>query len=351
MNRRPKAWQGILVVFPLLTLTFITFLPAAWSYTPKSGDTFTYAESITVNNGQGSYTGYTDQTSVTGTESIGSLTGSDVYSSYTDSYSFSDNQGGSFTNSSSGDFTWSWTTYQYVNGTDNQVGYSEPTFVWFAMDPQLQLNGTFYALNTQLAIQSKNFSFQLQGEGNRWVQTIRTEGTGQYQRQDSYGTFTASYTWDEYFDPATGYIVGYHYVEQDDGQYQGQAGSFTCTDDLYVTSTSYTLAAANPGQSNPPQGTGPDLVSLTAGLVVVLVVILVVVVAVTRSRRKRSALPEHSVPPGTPTPAPWQSNVDLGSRSPEQVVIRDVAKVNCRYCGTLIPTTADTCPYCGGPRR
>jgi rubrerythrin len=48
---------------------------------------------------------------------------------------------------------------------------------------------------------------------------------------------------------------------------------------------------------------------------------------------------------------PSESRVDLGSRPPEQVVIREVAKVNCKYCGTLIPTTVDKCPYCGGPRE
>jgi hypothetical protein len=329
----------------------------ATGYTPRPNDTFTYRETINVNNGQGSYSGYTDQTLVTGTEMMKSVSGSTVLAHYSNTYSFSNNQGSSYTNSSSGDFTWSAANYQYVNGTDNQVGYSSPVYVWFAMDPSLPASSTFYALNTQMTVQSKNISFLLLGNGTQWVQTISTEGSGQYQRHDSYGTFTASYTWDEYFDPTTGYIVGYHYVEQDNGQYQGQTGSFTYTDDFYVISTSYTLAPASPatttavttGTENAP-GPGLDLGLLAIGVLAAFVLILIVAVAVTR-RSKKGSLPQHSPQPAAPGPAQWQSNVELGSRPPEQVVIRDVAKVACKYCGTMIPTTADTCPYCGGPRR
>jgi hypothetical protein len=323
-----------------------------FAYAPQKGDYFNYSETITVNNGQGSYSGYTDQTQVTGMEQMNSVNGSAVSASYNLSYQYSNNQGNSTSYSSSGKYSWSQSSFTYVNGTDNQVGYSKPTYVWFAMNPSLPVGGTFYVLNTQFTVISKNYSLQLPTEGNEYVQTIQAKGTGQYQRSDSYGVFTASYTWNDYFDPTTGYIVGYSYVEQDNGQYQGQAGSFTYTDDLYVTSTSYNLATAG-ATTTTTSGLFGGLGQYLGYSVVLLVVVVIVAVAVyagTRRRGKDGSLPKHSQ--YTPPPStPWESKVDLGSKPSEQVVIREVAKVNCKYCGTLISSTADTCPYCGAPRQ
>ena len=252
-------------------------------------------------------------------EQMDSVSGSNVSASYSYSYQYSSNQGSSSSSVSSGNYTWSSGSYTYVNGTDNQAGYSQPVYVWFAMDPSLPSGATFYALNTQFTVLSKNYSFQLPTEGDRYVQTIEAQGTGQYQRNDSYGVFTASYTWDEYFDPSTGYIVGYHDVEQDNGKYQGQAGSFTYTDDLYVTSTSYNLVAASA-----PNGSAGSNGKSTLGLagvapyldyLLILAIVLIVIavsVAARRRRRRVDPLPKHS--PYVPPPAP-PTTIPGGPRS------------------------------------
>lgn len=316
------------------------------AYSPSQGDTFSYSESIVVNNGQGSYTGYSDQTLVSGTETMNAVAGNNVSTRYSFSFQFSNNQGNVTTSSKSGGFVWSSSTYQYVQGTDNQAGYTPPIYVWFAINPSTPAGGRVVLLNTVASVASTGASFQIPSTGN-WVQAIHVHGTGSYQRDDTYGVFTATYTWDAYFDPTTGFIVGYNYVEQDSGQYQGNPGSFTYTDDLSVTSTSYSLT---PGTAPPASYFGLDLGTLV-GIIALLAAIVVgaSIYAVRRNRGKES-IPEHS-----PTPpsmgSPTRSTIDLGSKPTQQVVIRDVAKVNCKYCGTLIPTTADTCPYCGGPRR
>jgi len=343
----------------------ITSTMISAGYTPNKGDYFKYSETTTVNNGKGSYTGYTDQLQTTGTEQISSVNGSLVSAFYSYSYQYSNNQGSSTSSSSSANYTWSSNTFTYVNGTDDQVAiggipYSRPLYIWFAMNPSLSVGSTFYVLNTQFTVLSKNYSFQLP-TASKYVQTIQTEGTGQYPRNDSYGVFTASYTWYEYFDPSSGYIVGYNYVEQDNGQYQGQVGSFTYTDDLYVTSTSYSLIAGSATNGSAVSSTtlATNQVSFPwylSYLVVILVISFIAGIAIyaaTRRRRGgRESLPKHPyTPPSSPPSTPFPSKIDLGSKPPEQVVIRDVAKVNCRYCGTLIPSTADTCPYCGGPRQ
>lgn len=350
-----KVFGAMLLAF-LVAIAIAANVHSVSAYTPQKGDYFEYSQTITVNNGQGSYTGYTDQTQITGMERMNSVSGSSVSAFYSSSYQYSSNQGSSTSSSSSGNYTWSSSSFTYVNGTDNQAGYSRPTYVWFAMNSSLAVGGTFYALNTQFTVMSRNYSLQLPTEGNKYVQTIQAKGIGQYQRNDAYGLFTASYTWYEYFDPSTGYIVGYNYVEQDNGQYQGQGGSFTYTDTLYVTSASYDLALASAPSTNAStglMGLAPYLDYLVA-LAVVLFIIVIAVYAATQRRRKHS-LPKHPytpyTPPSAPSSTPWEPKIDLGSKPPQQVVIRDVAKVNCKYCGTLIPTTADKCPYCGGPRQ
>ena len=350
----------LLLALLLLPVSSTAFHPAS-AYAPQKGDSFHYSETTTVNNGKGVYTGYTDQLDTTGAEQMNSVSGSVVSASYSYSYKYSNNQGSSTSTSSSGDYTWSLSNFTYVNGTDAQLGfggipYSKPLYVWFAMNNSLSVGSTFYVLNTQFTVLSKNYSLFLPTQ-NKYVQTIQTEGTGQYQRNDSYGIFTASYTWYEYFDPATGYIAGYNYVEQDNGQYQGQTGSFTYTDDLYVTSTSYSLTPASATTtitttSTTQQGAAGGIPYLGYILVALGTALIVGVVAYAATRRRRRSLPKHPyTPPSSPPPTPFPSKIDLGSKPPDQVVIREVAKVNCKYCGTLIPTTADRCPYCGGPRQ
>ena len=338
----------------MIALAFAAVTNSVSAYSPQSGDFFNYSETTAVNNGQNSYSGYTDQSQTTGMEKMTGISGSNVSATYSYTSQYSNSQGQSNSSSPSGSYTWSSSSFTYVRGTDHQVGYTSPIYVWFDMNPSLPVGGTFFALNTQFTVLSKNFSLQLPTEGNKYVQSIQAKGTGQYQRNDAYGTFTASYTWYEYFDPTTGYIIGYNYVEQDNGSYQNQPGSFTYTDNLYVTSKSYSLAPASPPPVNPID----TLVALAPYLIllgIAVVFALGIAVYATRRRRRMDTIPEHPPAPvtftGPPPSTPFESRIDLGSKPPPQVVIRDVAKVNCKYCGTLIPTTADTCPYCGGPRR
>jgi len=350
---------GAVFFIMLLILGFASAVRPVSGYAPMQGDSFNYSETISVNNGQGSYTGYTDQTIVNGVEQVSSATASLVSSSFSFSYQYTSSQGNSSSYSSSGKYTWAPGNFTCVTGTDNQVGYSKPTYVWFAMNPALPVGASFYSLNTHMTVLSRNYSLQLPTE-DKFVQTIQAQGTGEYQRDDSYGIFTATYTWTEYFDPTTGYIVGYNYVEQDNGEYQGLAGGFTYTDDLYVTTTSYALALGSPSTtttSSGPLGSAPY--AIYALLLVAIVVMIAVVFYAARKSGRGEHIPKHpeNMPPSPPPPpptaptAPSASQIDLGSKPGEQVVIREVAKVNCKFCGTLIPTTAETCPYCGAPRQ
>jgi hypothetical protein len=333
-----------LVVIISLSLALMPALVAA-SNPPRPGDYFSYYEVENLGNGTGSYAGYSEQMVVTGMETMNSIDVSGVVSAYYSySYNWSSSTGGAETGSSSGNFTFSSTTFLYINGTDNQTGYVNPT-VWFYIDNSIPKGGTFYLLNTEMTIISTNYSFYLPSQG-RYVSAIFAQGSSSYLRNDEYGQFTATYTWGAYFDPSTGYIIGYSYTEHDA---DSSGNGFGYTDNLYVNSTSYALTTAAAGTT----GTGISDLALygyvIVGIIAVIVIVAILAYAFSRRNRRRT-LPKHpSQQAPMPPPPP---NIDLTPKQPpvQQIVIKEVAKVKCSYCGALIDSTAQVCPNCGAPR-
>ena len=91
------------------------------------------------------------------------------------------------------------------------------------------------------------------------------------------------------------------------------------------------------------------------GAAVVVVLLGAIAYAVSR-RERRPKLPEHSSGGGPPAEGYYRGpppSVDLTpAQAPvQQIVIREVAKVRCKYCGDLIDTTAQVCPRCGAPNK
>jgi len=330
----------------VLVLTIGLFPVSGTSrYSPLPGDHFSYTETIDVGNGAGYYGGYTDHTDVTGSEVMNSVfQNGTVASYYSFSWNFGDNSGTTKNGGSSGNFTWSSLNFLYVHGTDNQTGYTNP-YVWFYVDNSTLKGNSFTLLDTLMTVQSTNYGFFLPSE-NRYVNTIFAQGSAGYARNDAYGHYNAAYTWSTYFDPLTGFIVGYVWDEHD----SNNAGdSFTYTEKLSVTSTSYPLQT----------GTAPPsflqyLVFILA-IVIVLVIIIVIVAVLIARRRRRVKLPKHAYeqqyapPPPSLVPAP---SIDLTPKQPpvQQIVIKEVVKVKCKYCGALIDSTVQSCPMCGAPR-
>jgi hypothetical protein len=341
--------KSIVIIALLLCVTLLPSSAFA-AFVPHQGDYFDYYEVVDVGSGSGDYDGYTDHTVVTGTETVNGVTQDGVVSahfSYT--WDFSGNDGTTDSGSSSGDFTFSSTTFRYVNGTDDQVGYVNPT-VWFCMDTSIPEGASFYLLDTLMTVESKEYSYFLQSE-DRNVQAIFTHGAGSYQRNDDYGQFTATYNWEAYFDPLSGYIIGYFYTEED----SNPSAHFTYTESLYITQASYQLQAGPP---TPP--TTPDffaeLMKYAFLIVIILVFAIVLIVyAVSRGRRK---LPKHSAQrpvyaPPSETPPPLRKDIDLTPEQArvQQIVVKEIVKVKCPYCGALIDSRLTNCPYCGAPRR
>jgi hypothetical protein len=348
-------------------ITIILFLalfmvPLSVAYVPHVGDHFSYNETTNLGSGTGDYTGYTEQATYNGLETINAINfDGSVSAHYSYSYTWTNSTGTVETGSPSGDFTFSPGTFLYINGTDDQTGYNNPN-VWFVMDNSLSVGGTFTLLNTEMTVMSKNYSYYLPTQ-NENVIVIFAQGQSSYERNDVYGQFSASYTWQAYFDPSTGYIVGYNYVEQDTDP---SGTGFTYTENLNVNTTSYQLTLGQP--NNTGVGTPTPMVSTTIvnpnrtvylgflailGVGIFLVVIVIIVILIySLSRRGRKTLPQHSYQQPPPPPGPPPENISLTPKQPpvQQIVIKEVVKVKCRYCGALIDSTAETCPICGAPR-
>lgn len=338
-------YRAILPIVILLSAAMsLALVPlSAAAYSPHQGDHFGYSETINLGNGTGSYAGYSEHETVEGSESVTGVEGAIVSTSYSYAYSWSNRTGGTNQGTNSGAYTWSSNTFLYVNGTDDQTGYVNPS-VWFAMDNSISKGGTFYLLNTLMTVVSTNYSYYLPSLG-KVVSTIFAQGVSNYNRNDAYGRFTATYTWDAYFDPSSGYIVGYNYAEHDTNS---SGTGFDYADSLYVTSTSYLLTVLAGNTTTPAASAGTDWTQYAA--IVVLAAIVIAIVGILISRRgKRKPLPQH--PPEPTRTAP--PSIDLAPKEQppvQQVVIKEVAMVNCKYCGTLMESTAQVCPRCGAPR-
>jgi hypothetical protein len=329
---------------------------ASAHYLPQANDRFAYTETVVLTNGQGNYLGYTEATYTNGSITVTSVHDNGTENaSYQSSWHYVNNSGGNSLGSEKGNFTFSADTFRYVKGTDNQTGYSNP-FVWFYMNDSLASGGSFYVLNTPFQVVSTNVSYPIATSSTGYVRTIFTEGNGSFQ-DVVFGAFNATYNWKAYYDPATGYIVGYVYTEQDT---DGSGDAFTLTDTLAVTSTSYALTPAT-APPPPPASSGSSSDGTTVAIVVVVVIVVLLLIVVIVAARRRSRLARHSVrgsvayDPARPMPPPAAPAAPLNfgpvaQPSVQQVVLKETVKVNCRYCGTLIDTTATVCPNCGAPR-
>jgi hypothetical protein len=323
------------------------------TYVPHAGDHFAYHETVDVANGVGYYAGYSDHTDTTGSETMNQVfSNGTVASGYGFTWTFRDNQGSTKNGGSSGNFTWSSSVpFYYVHGNDSQIGYTGPLLVWFYIDNSIQKGDTFSLLDTPMTVQSSHYGFFVPSE-NRYIDTIFAKGSSSYTRNDVYtqgaanGPYSATYAWSAYFDPTTGYIVGYVWEETDRNS---SGDSFTYTENLSVTSTTYPLTAG----TAPPSPLVSILIGLGIVLAIIIVFVIIVVVLVRRSRRMK--LPKHAYQqeyrPPVPSPMPPPS-IDLTPKQPpvQQIVIKEVVKVNCKYCGALIDSTVQTCPICGAPR-
>lgn len=306
--------KPFLIIALLLSFALLTTATASIAYTPKVGDHFSFYEVENVGKGTGDYAGYTDQTIVNGTEVVnGTIESGIVPVTYSFVWTFSNNTGGTNSGKLSGNFTFSSLAFLYVKGTDNQTG----SYVWFCMNNLIPNGGTFYLLNTEMTAMSKDYSYSLPS-ANENVEAIYAQGSSSYQRNDVYGQFNAAYTWKAYFDPTSGYIIGYDYTEQDTN---ASGNGFTLTDILYINSASYSLTAVASGGNS-------DLLLIVIAVIIIVVIVIALYAVSTRRRPKRSSQ-QSNIPLSTPPKGPAIKCPYCGG--PVYFGDKDIA--NCEYCG------------------
>lgn len=348
-HRLRGTWLGLGLALLVLALPS----GALAHYTPQSGDQFTYSETVVLDQGVGNYTGYSENSAYTGSIHITSVLPNLTESaSYQSSGTYQNSLGQGYPWAENGSFTFSASTFHYVQGTDNQTGYVNP-FVWFFIDGALANGSAVTILNTPSLVISNDLAYPSPLSSTGYAKAVYVEGSGSYQRNDVYGVFTASYTWQAYYDPTTGYALGYTYTETDS---DAAGDGFRLIDTAHDTQASFPVTAVSaPPPSGPPLGNGASSAFSTAlavALIVIVVLVVVVVVAVVLARRRHpSSLPRHSIPANPPmyAPPPPINLVPSGQPVP-QVVLRETVRVPCRFCGTLIDSTALNCPKCGAPR-
>lgn len=320
-------------------------------YAPHVGDGFAYTETVTVNGGLGNYTGYTEATYVNGSIELDAVaTNGTVQAGYQYDGHYVNNSRGNYNYTASGSFYFDAENFSYLfNTTDNQSGYVRPA-VWFWANNTLGVGGQFYDLDTLMTVTATSASYHLGTTAGNYVRAIVATGSGAYFRNDSYGRFNASYQWTSYYDPTTGYILGYLYTETDR---DGSGNGFSYTDRLAVTETTYALTNTS------APATTSSVSPLDLVIVAVLVVVLIaIVVALALRARRGPTLPKHSATGApsfvAPPPGPGAAPVRLtpsGEPAVQQIVVRETIKVKCAYCGGLIDASATQCPFCGAARN
>ncbi len=339
------------------TFIFIIFLSLAIpaihiQAEPQKGTYFNYDEYIQVSDGKGNYSGYYSNAWVNGTESVTQLLHNDrVSMNYNYSCAIRSSDYNYFNNQMAiGNFTFSAYNCNYTYGTDNETGYINP-HVWFFTNVSIPVNSEKEVLNTKMKVVSTDYSYS-PGGTNGQITTIFLQGNGTYVRNDSYGTFNATYTWNAYYDRSSGFIVAYDYKEVDSN---GQGDGFACSNSLYVKDSSYGVSIS-PTHVNPKKSSPFPYFYLAIALVFILA--LIVIIALVISNGNKNKIKKHSTNGGNLKMT--ENNEDKNkteihlnpeSKETEQVVIKEVVKVKCQYCGALIDSTAEKCPYCGAPRN
>lgn len=342
------------IISAFILIAFISLvLPVAHVQTePQKGAFFNYDEYIQVNDGKGNYSGYYCNAWVNGTESVTQLLQEQrVSMDYNYSCAVRSSDYNYFNNQMArGNFTFSSKNCSYTYGTDNETGYVNP-HVWFYTNVSIPVNGEKEVLNTEMKVVSTDYTYS-PGGTNGDITTIYLQGNGTYVRNDSFGIFNATYTWNAYYDKSSGFIVAYNYKEIDSN---GHGDGFTCTNTLYVKDSSYGVSISPITVNNQKSAPFPYL-ELALVLVFILAVIVIIALAVNKGNKNK--IKKHSTSGGNLRMT--ENNEDKNktdihlnpeSKETEQVVIKEVVKVKCQYCGALIDSTAEKCPYCGAPRN
>ncbi len=276
MRASVTAW---IVVASALALVLLAAAPAV-AGAPQTGDFFEFDQTVTVNQGTGYYyDGYTETTQSHYRYAVQGVSGDQVTVAGTGSWTYSNSTGSTLSGNEPYNLVFSASTRGYLSGIDVVVPDPATAKIWFWIPTPAAVGQVIYILNDPLTVTSTASTYWIGAVPHT---AVVLEGSGTYDRNDVYGTFTAEYSDTYYFDPTTGFILAEKFYETDNGYGTYAGNSFVNSTTLTVTSSSY----------SPPLDLGTILLLyLGVPAAVVLVVVGVVLVRRGPSRLKLGSGP------------------------------------------------------------
>jgi L-amino acid N-acyltransferase YncA len=138
---------------------------------------------------------------------------------------------------------------EYVEGTDldDYDDSTERLFTWVWIPPELAVGERVPILEHDFVVIDREPHSTVGGE----VPAIHVRAEGADARHDAYGDFQTTYVDDYWFDAATGYFLESRYVEHDRGVLDGVSGSFTWTETVRVSGASYLAGTTDTVETTP----------------------------------------------------------------------------------------------------
>jgi ribosomal protein S18 acetylase RimI-like enzyme len=224
---------------------------------PPEGAWFEYRFVRAVDQGQGEYEGYRDETRSEGRYAVQGVLGDTCEMQGDYAWTYTSTEGKREQGHPTPLFRFSTSTRRYQSPIDlDDAEFTAQDAgslaVWMWIPPDVAEGDVVRILDQDYTVVGRESPPP--GRGGAAIE-LRAKGTG--SRSDEYGQLTK--TWEDayWFDPTTGFVLAERYTEQDRGTYQGRTAAFRLTDSLDVTSASYAEAlpapAARPRRAPAPR--------------------------------------------------------------------------------------------------
>lgn len=236
---RRIALGGAVVV--ILTAPLLVAGPAM-ARDPARGDFLEYDFHRHLGNGGGEYEGYHDDTNSHARLDILSNNGTNVQLHSAYHWTYADNEG----KRQAGDvdrivefglLTRQWTS-ALTDDDDHDSQNAQLLYEWFWLPAGIQLGDRFGLVDDEFTVTSISTTIWSNGMPKF---AIELSASGTFLRNDEYGAYSVTYQDAYYFDRSTGFVIAERYSEKDVGIYGGLSASFTWTETVDVTRSSYPI--------------------------------------------------------------------------------------------------------------
>jgi GNAT superfamily N-acetyltransferase len=220
----------------MLSLGLPLVATGACAGTPQAGDFFEYDYNTFVDQGTGLYTGYSDVMRSHARYHIQSVQGDLATYRGLGSWTFDGSDGTHQSGITDVTPVINLTTRRYASGADVNTSIPDPA-VWFWIRMPVSVGQTVPVLDDMFTVVSTDAAVW---DGVVPHRTVQLQASGQYQRKDAYGSFTATYTDSYFFDPESGYIVAERFEERD----VNFEATFRFRAEVHVTAANYSAPIA-----------------------------------------------------------------------------------------------------------